>query len=232
MTLTDPIYRRRAAIVAGIASLLMALAAMFAEFKVHLGLVVKTDAVATLDQIVAHESLFRVGVFCFLIVLVCDLLVAWGFWIILLPVNVGVSKLAAWFRIFYTAIFAVAIVHLVSILRMISEGSTGLMDGSGSLAKEVMGEVHRFEDIWAFGLVFFGIHLLFVGYLAWKSGFIPKFFAVLLFAAGVGYCLDNLGKTLLANYSDFQVVLTALAGIPSVLGEMGFAIWLVAKRKW
>ena len=41
-----------------------------------------------------------------------------------------------------------------------------------------------FQSGWDVGLVIFGLHLLVVGYLAFKSGYIPKWLGVLLFIAG------------------------------------------------
>lgn len=96
---TVDIPQRTAAIVAGTGLLIMFFAAIFANFFVIESLIVPGDAERTANNIIANESLFRFGIVSFLIVLICDVLVAWALYVFLNPVNKSLSLLAAWFRL-------------------------------------------------------------------------------------------------------------------------------------
>ena len=67
---------RLAGRVAGWAILAMALIAPFAEFYVRQRLVVPKDAGATATNLAAHETLFRLGIVAFLVVIILDVVVA------------------------------------------------------------------------------------------------------------------------------------------------------------
>jgi hypothetical protein len=50
--------------------------------------------------------------------------------------------------------------------------------------------ITRFNDVWSAGLVLFGLHLLLIGYLAYRSTFVPRILGVLLAIAGLGYLFE------------------------------------------
>src|SRR5687767_5992247 len=78
---------RLAGRVAGWGILAMALLAPFAEFYVRQRLVVPTDPAATATDITAHETLFRLGIVAFLVVIILDVVVAWALYVLLKPVS-------------------------------------------------------------------------------------------------------------------------------------------------
>ena len=73
--ITD-ISQRKAAIVAGIALLIMIIPAILTNFFVFERLIVPGDAAATANNIVASEGLFRAGIISWLIVITCDVVAA------------------------------------------------------------------------------------------------------------------------------------------------------------
>jgi len=64
----------------------------------------------------------------------------------------------------------------------------------------MMASLNAFSAGWAVALVFFGIHLILIGYLAWKSGYIPKLVGILLVIAGLGYAADSFIGFLVPDY--------------------------------
>ncbi|MDD5065783.1 MAG: DUF4386 domain-containing protein, partial [bacterium] len=108
--ITD-ISQRKAALIAGLGLLIMTIAAIFADFNVFQKLIIPADANATINNIKANETLFRIGIGSFLIVIICDIIVAWALYIFLRPINKGLSMLTAWFRLVYAVIFSVALVN-------------------------------------------------------------------------------------------------------------------------
>lgn len=221
------ISQRRAALVAGFSLLTMFFMAIFANFFVIEGLVVPDDAGETAVNILANESLFRMGIVAFIIVLICDVLVAWGLYEFFKPVNQSVSLLAASFRLVYTAMFAANLFHLVNALHVITDSNTLAKLGTDMAQVEMMVSLNSFSYGWLFGLVFFGFHLLVLGYLAIKSGSVPKIISILLLLAGFGYILDSFAHLLLSNYADYAAFFLIIVAVPGTVGELGLCLWLL-----
>src|SRR5260370_37034589 len=107
---TTGISLRNAALIAGFAILMMAIAAPFAEFFVYPKLVVSGNAAETAKNIIAHKTLFASGIFGYVITFICDVLAAWAFYFLLKPVNNYLSVLTPSFPIVYTVLRFGAIV--------------------------------------------------------------------------------------------------------------------------
>jgi hypothetical protein len=60
------------------------------------------------------------------------------------------------------------------------------------------------------------------GYLAYRSGFMPKVLGILLAVAGLGYLADGLGAVLISGYS-------LGIGRFTFLGEVALILWLLIK---
>ena len=75
----------------------------------------------------------------------------------------------------------------------------------------------------------FGCHLFLLGYLVFKSGFIPRFLGILLIIASIGYLISNIGILLLSNYEDYKTAIDLIFIAPMIGGEMGLAFWLLFK---
>lgn len=225
-SMSTDISIRQAAVVAGVSSVVMFFAAMLAEFYARQGLMTPNDANTTAYNITHNPLAFRVGIFGFLIVLICDVLVCWALYIFLSPVNKSLSLLAAIFRLVYTTIFGAALLNLVTGFRLLTNIHYAI-----GVNNQAFNLFHAFDDGWAIGLVFFGIHLFLLAYLIIKSEFIPKIIGVLLFMASLAYLIDNLAKLLLADYQTYKTLLTIMVATPSIIGEVGFAIWLLVKGR-
>ncbi|HJQ14605.1 MAG TPA: DUF4386 domain-containing protein [Anaerolineales bacterium] len=211
---------RKAAIVAGLGLLIMAILAPIANFGVLQKLIVPGDATITASNIMASARLFRIGILCFLIVAILDVIVAWGLYVLLKPVNTSLSLLAAWFRVVYAAIFAVALGNLFTVVQILSEDAYLKAFETNQVYAQVMLSLDAFKNAWDLGLVLFGIHLLVLGYLAFQSGYVPRFLGILVVIAGLGYLTDGFGKFLSPNYSVTISMFT-------FIGEALLTFWLL-----
>jgi hypothetical protein len=211
---------RKSAIVAGLGLLLMAILAPIANFGVFETLIVPGEATTTANNIMASPGLFRTGIFVFLIVAILDVVVAWALYILLKPVNKSLSLLAAWFRVVYAAIFAISLSNLLIVLQLLNGDGFLKAFETNQLYAQVMLFLNAFTDGWDLGLVIFGLHLLFLGYLVFKSGYIPKILGILVIVAGLGYLIDNLGKLLSPNYNVTIAMFT-------FIGEVLLIFWLL-----
>ncbi len=213
---------RTAAIVAGFGLLIMAILAPIVQFGVLQKLIMPGNAKATFENIMASATLFRTGIFIFLVVAILDVVVAWALYILLKPVNKRLSLLAAWFRVVYAAIFAISLTNLVNVLQLLAGADNLKLIVANQLYAQGMLSLSAFQSGWDIGLVIFGLHLLVVGYLAFKSGYIPKWLGVLLVIAGIGYMADSFGKFFVPNYN------LTIAGF-TFIGEVLLIFWLLWK---
>lgn len=212
----------RAVLISGLGLLAMTIFAIFAEFFVFQNLVVKSDAAATVQNITANEMQFRAGIISFLIVIICDVIVAWSLYLFLKPVNKNLSLLAGWFRLVYAVIFAISLFNLVAVPGLLTSTDYLKAFGTEQLNAQVMFSLTAFSDGWSVGFIFFGIHLILLGYLIFKSGYVPSLFGILLMIAGIGYLADSIGKLLVHNFDMSLSIFTAW-------GELLFMFWLLIK---
>ncbi|MGM0877447.1 MAG: DUF4386 domain-containing protein [Bacillota bacterium] len=214
---------------AGFGLLLMFILAIFANFFVLESLIIPGDAATTANNIIANELLFRGGISSFIIVIILDVLVAWALYILLKPVNKNLALLAAWFRLIYTAIFGVALYKFLSVLQLLSGADYLTVFETDQLHAQVMLFINAFNNGWLIALVFFGFHLFVVGYLIFKSGFMPRILGILLIMASMGYLIDSFAKLLLSNYTDYETIFLLIVAVPGVIGELSLALWLLLK---
>jgi hypothetical protein len=215
----------RFARVAGVGLLAMAAAAIFSSLVTQ-NLVVSGNASRTAGNIAAHQLLFRIGICSWLMVAALDVVVGLALYVVLKPVNRSLSLLAAGFRLVYAAVLVVGLGNFLAVLRLLSGAE--FMDGLGApqLNAQVMLYLGAFADVWALGLVLFGIHLALLGYLVWRSGYIPRILGVLLVVASAGYLVANLGKILMPSYG---ATLDLIVAGPAAVGELALAVWLLVK---
>jgi len=180
---------RAASLIAGIGILLLAVLAVFGNFIAVGALVTRGDAATTARDILASEGLFRWGVASLILVAVLDIVVARALFTVFEPVNRSVSAMAAWFRVAYAVVFLVGIGQLVVALGLLSDPTQALR------------AIDTYTAVWNAALVLFGVHLLLIGYLAYRSSFVPRVIGILLVVAGLGYLTDGFGVVLVPDYS-------------------------------
>jgi len=210
--------------LAGLLYLFIIVAGFFAEVSVRSKLIVSGDAAATATNIMAHESLFRVGGAGEILMLVCDVTLALIFYVLLRPVDKNLALLAAFFRLVFAAIYGInGLAHFAAVILL----------GNASVLKDF--NPHQLQDLayvslrlhgygYDISLVFFGIHCLLLGYLIFRSGYIPKTLGVLLMIAAVGY-LFNRFAVFVAPAFESKIALFVL--LPGALAEYSLCLWLI-----
>ncbi|SFG31852.1 protein of unknown function [Halobacillus alkaliphilus] len=226
---TNQNIQQKAALFSGIALLIMTFAAFFAQGYVHSSLVMDGDAAATLKNIQASQSLFRLEILGWLIIVIMDLIVAWGFYVFLKPFHPGYALLAGWLRLLYTAILAVAVSHLVLASRMVQAPVSGM--STDRVAEQAMGSITAFEAIWSLGLIVFGLHLIAVGLVAMGTRKIPKVISMLVVLAGFSYSIIHFMYGFIPQMESFTGKLELILMAPMFIGELGFGIWLLLKGR-
>lgn len=196
---------RTLSLITGISYLIIFFTAIFANFFV-LESIIKNP----LETIQQETIMVRFGIVAFLITVVFDIVVAWALYE--LYKSHPLSRLSTYFRLMHAVIMGVAIFVLPMTLTL-------------TTAQEILKQVDIFNTIWLIGLFFFGIHLILLGKIITK----PKLIALFLVLAGIMYMVDTSAHFLLPNYEKYSSLFLALVAIPSIIGEMSFAIWLLIK---
>jgi len=184
---------------------------------------------ATESNKMANEVLFRSGIASWLIVLVADLVVAWALYYLLIPVNKSLSLLAAWFRLIFTVIAGIALLNLLIALPL-SKGADYLtVFTTDQLQAQVILFLNAYWDLTIIAWVFFGLHIFFLGYLIFKSGYIPRILGVLLIIASIGYLINSFANFLFPNIADSAGILLAVTITPAIIAELALTLWLVIR---
>ena len=224
--LTD--NQRKAGLAAGIAIVVMTLAAIIANDFTIGKLVVEGNAVETKNNILAAKTTFNIGILSWIIVLVCDVVAAWGIYIFFKPVNKNLSLIAAWFRLIYVAMLGAAIFNLVYVHLLIQQDGPSPAEMISQLSRDVLFYLDAFEATWSAGIIVFGIHILLVGILALKSGYVPKVFGIILVIAFAGYAIIHISNLLFPEHKDAMKIIGWIFLFP-MLGEVALGIWLLIK---
>jgi len=215
---------RSAARIAGASLLAMAAIAILGTVGTQ-SPIVAGDAGRTASNIMDGEFLFRLGVGGWLVIACLDVVVALALYVVLRPVSRSLSMLAAWFRLVYAAIFTVSISSLLLAVQLQGDAAYTQL-GTAQLNAQTMLALDAFKNGWALGLVLFGVSLGVLGYLVYVSGYIPKLLGIFLLVAAFGYVFANLGKIM---FPAFGGTLDAIAAGPAAIGEIAFAVWLLAR---
>jgi hypothetical protein len=193
---------RKAAIFSGVGFLLMFLIA-FTGMPLYQNLIVQGDAATTVNNIMANLLQFRIGVASYLIVLILDVVVAVGLYLVLKQVNKNLALLQMWLRLIYTAIALISLLALV--LLFINAYSYGQL----------------------IAYAFFIPHVFVLGYSVFKSGYIPRIIGILLIIASFCYVILLYGVFLLPqNWLEASSLIVILLAI---IGELSIGIGLLWK---
>jgi hypothetical protein len=211
----------RFALIAGIAMVFMG-TTPYAEFFVYHKLVLSGSGEVTIKNILANKYLFISGILGYLVNFIADVVAAWAFYGLLKPVNEMLSLLTAWFRLVYTVISLSALLNLLTVLRLVNSSENLTIFDADQLQYQVMFSLHAFRDGWSFAYYFFGIHLILLGYLIFKSAYIPRIIGVLIIADGLGWIISTIQPVLLPHVNlDFIAI--------TYFGELVLLIWLLIK---
>ena len=224
MTDIADVSLRQAAVIAGLGYLIVFIFG-FANIRRE-KLTVRGDAATTASNIVASESRFRAGTASWIVVLVADVVVAWALYVFLKPVSESLSLLTAWVRLVYVAIAAIAVVNLLSAVGLLTDAD----ESEGFRADQRNAQAMLFLRSYDFGFnvafVFFGLHILGLGYLIVRSDYIPTVLGVLLIVASVAYLIDSFACFLSSSYGSNEAHSLVFA-IPAIISELSLTVWLL-----
>jgi uncharacterized protein DUF4386 len=207
---------RLTARMAGGLYLLSIVAGVVAVLLVGGALVVDGDAAATASNILTHETLFRVSVAAFVIGVVCYVAVTALLYSLLMPVNRTLSLLAAFFSLVGCALWAVGSLFQLAALDILRDGGGLTVEQAQALAHSLL---QLNAEALSVGIVFFGFYCLLIGYLIFRSTFLPRIVGALMALTGAGY--------LTYLYLPLEHALSVFLPVSNLLGEASLTLWLL-----
>ncbi|MEO1964258.1 DUF4386 domain-containing protein [Hyphomonas sp.] len=222
--MTPPV---RTARLAGLAYLYIIFAGLFAEIGVRGQLVSYTDPAGTAAKILASEMLYRAGFVAELLMTAADILVALCLYRILLVVDRHVSLAGLVFRLISAAIAGTkALFFLMPLILLHMDPQTSGFS-AGELERLSVLSLRLHGQAYNISLVFFGFDCLIIGWLIWKSGFLPRLIGTGIVVAGVCYLVTSLMIFLtpaLAASGWFMLLF-----VPCLIAEAALAVWLMIR---
>jgi len=217
--------------IAGALYLIIAIAMGFSFTVAYESLIVPGDATATANNIIASESLFRIGFVGDSVTFLAEIVLVVLLYVLFKPVSRTLSLVAAFSRLAMTVIQGINLLnHFIPLLLLSGAGYLTVFEPD-QLHALVLLFLNAHEYVVLVWGLFFGLHLFFLGYLVYKSGYIPRILGVLLIIASLCYLTQGFGNILLPKYEE----IFATIGFLSIL-ELAFPLWLLVKgvnvEKW
>ncbi len=211
---------------AGVLYLLIVIFGLIAQIFVRDNLVDYGNAAVTAKNILASESWYRFGFISELLMLICDVGVATILYILLKETSKNLSLLAFAFRLTSIVILSVTALSHYSALSFLSSPSYLNVFNADQLEALALFTIKIHGVGYNICLLFFGIHLLFLGYLVYLADIFPKYLGVLLFIGGICYVLNSI---VWFQFPDLVKYIYPAIIIPCAIGEWIFCIWLIAR---
>jgi len=203
--------------IAGVFYLLEMLTAGFALFVLR-RLGVSGDAAATATNILAHQSLFQLGFAANLLGFACYIAVTGLFYDLFKPVNRSLSLLAAFFSLVGCTVGAVSCLFELAPLAVLGGAQYLNVFKVEQLQALALTFLKLYGQSFDISFVFFGFYCLLIGYLIFRSGFLPRILGAGMAIAGLGW-LTFLSPALAHDLSPYILA----AGI----GEVSLTLWLL-----
>ncbi|MDA4114375.1 MAG: DUF4386 domain-containing protein [Thaumarchaeota archaeon] len=216
---------RRAARVAGVWYLLLAIAGIFA-YKYVPSLIASGNATATASNFMAYGTVVRIGIVAELTEAVLSIFLVRALYRLLSGVNRSHASLMVTLVLVAVPIDFVVVLNEIAALMLYGNSSFLSVFGRPQLDAFAL----MFLDLHAQGLyvvsIFWGLWLFPFGVLVFRSGFIPRVLGVLLVINGFAYLAIGLVSLVLPPYANG--VSQALL-LPEALGELSIMLWLLIR---
>ena len=211
----------RTARVAGLLYLVIFCLGIFAELFIRQSLIVPADGAATVNNLMASEALFRLSLVSDLIRHTLLILLPLVLYQFLKSVNKNIALLMLVLALMGIPIAFINELNYFAVLLLLNGADSLAALGADRLPAQVM----FFLDLHGYGgylAQVLSLWLLPLGYLVFKSGFLPRILGILLVLGCFGYLIDAVSFFLFGSP-------IATLSLLAFIGELLFALWLLIK---
>jgi hypothetical protein len=183
--------------------------------------VVAGDPAATATNLLAHEATYRAGFAIGLVGNVIYVALTALFYRLFKPVNRTISLLMAFFSLVgCTTQIIAGVLELVPLVVLRDSQLLGAFKDE-QLRAAALVSLRVYSQTFYISFVLFGLFDFLLGYLIFRSTFLPRIFGVWMMIAGVG------AMTFL--YPPLGIALKSVVLPVAGLAEVGFMLWLIVK---
>jgi hypothetical protein len=165
--------QRTAARIAGLACLISFVTVVAVNFGIFGRLIVSANAAETARNVLAHKTLFRIGVAGDMVYCVGVVVQLTALYVILKPVDENLALLAAFGRLVHGITWLLATLNLFAALRLLSDADYSRAFGPDQLPALARLYLSGF-DAYYVGLLFWALGATVGSYLWFKSNYIPR----------------------------------------------------------
>lgn len=198
----------------------LAVSGMVAFLLVRQELYVPQDASATLANLQTRDGLARLGVAADLTVVLTQALAALCFFRLFRHVSAFAAGAVAALGLVNATIILVATVFSATALQVALAAETAA-PGDRAATAQLLYDLNG--SAWDVGGLFFGLWLLPMGWLVWRSGTMPRLLGWVLVVGGIGYVVSTYLTALVPDASWVSAV-----SAPATVGEL----WIIVHLLW
>ncbi len=210
---------------AGILYIIMDVFMIFSGMVVDPKIYVPGDAAATVSNILASEWLFRLGFVSWIVGLILQLFLVHVLYELFKSVDKGQARLMVIFVVIGVSVAFLNNLNLYAPIVLLS----GAEHLSAFNPAQLQTLAMLFYDLYKHGMmideIFWGLWLIPLGILVYKSRFVPKVLGVLLIVGCFGHLLSFLSTFLLPDYSAILIPISEMV----MVGELPIFLWLLIK---
>ena len=196
---------------------------VYAILLVRSALFVTGDPAATAANIVAHQMRFRLGFAAEIFTCVCSIPIEVVFFNLFWVVNKSATLLLVFFGLVSTAIEAVVLLNHFAPIVLLGDARYLSVFKPEQLQAQAYTSLVLQDIGLGIALVFFGVYCLVLGYLTFRSTFLPRIIGVLLAVEGLGYLVNSfllfLAPALAAKFFPYFM--------PMAIAEISLSLWLI-----
>ena len=209
--------------IGGVLYLIIIVAGLLGELLIREKLVVPGNATATFDNIRSFEFLWRLGIAANLFHLACSVALALIFYVLLRPVSRDLALLAVLFNLVAITLESASKLFLLPSLFVLSNAS--YLQSFTPEQLHALAYLSNRSHTYGFNisLIFFGFECLVLGYLIFKSQFLPRILGILMQIAGVCYLTNSFALLLAPALVNIAVL------APAFIAELSLALWLLVR---
>jgi hypothetical protein len=222
---SDKTSPKRLARIAGVLYLLVGIFGGFAEGFVDPKMYVAGDAAATAGNVVANAGLVRLGVVAHLLDGTFFVFLAMALYVLLEHVSKSLARAMLVLVALATGIICLNAIFQFEGLRVATDGAYAAalgVPGSNALVMLLLDTQH-YGTLSA--QVFFGLWLVPIGVLAYRSTLFPRWLGALLILGGVCYVVDLLAAFLVPAVG---LAIHGFVVIPCAIAEISMVVYLLA----
>jgi hypothetical protein len=211
--------------LAGFLYLIVVVTGMFSLAYVPSQIGAHGDPHATLNNIVASVSLFRYGIASFIVGQVAFLLLPFVLYRLLSPAGRNLAVLMVALAVTSVPIALTSLTHRLDALSLATDAHLSQAFAPNQLEAMLMLSLDTYGNGLLITNLFWGLWLIPFGYLALKSGVLPKLLGILLMLGGLSYVIDVSCGLLVPRYPDMAIA--DYMTLPAAIGEIGSCLWLL-----